>query len=196
MSITAEEVSQHPFTQSVIRRYANKLIRNGVAEKQDRETLVQEIRLRFLQRWCKFDSDFGHHKSFVCTVVNRCCSNISREIQAQRKGSKAVSLSCMVSLPCGGKTELAQTIGEDELDRRLERKRRLSRTEHLSLAHDLAMVLASLTPEQRQLIELLRSQTMAQITVALGIARSTLVSRLAVIRERMREANLQEYLNS
>ncbi|MDZ4851693.1 MAG: hypothetical protein SGI77_20590 [Pirellulaceae bacterium] len=196
MSITAKEVSDHPFTKSVIRRHANKLIQKGFVDRQDRDSLIQEILTRFLQCWCKFDEDFGHHKSFVCTIVSRVASNIAREQASRAKAKGTVSLSCIISTPGEGPTELAATIGEDELDRRLERKPRMSSVDRVALAHDLKIVLETLTPDQIALVERLKSQTLAVISVELGIPRSTLTSRLAVIREKFREAGLQEYLQS
>ena len=197
MSITLQEVSNHPFTKSVVRRYANKLIRRGIFNKQDRETLVQEILSRFINCWCKYDEDFGHHKAFVCTVVSRVTSNIAREQASQAKSNgSTVSLSCIIQTPHDGPTELAHTIGEDELDRRIARKPRLSATDRISLKHDLGKVLTRLTPEQLDLVERLRTQGINAIAAELDVPRSTLSSRLAVIREVFREDGLQEYLNS
>jgi hypothetical protein len=196
MSITIQEVSDHPFTKSVVRRYANKLIRKGIVDKQDREYLIQEILSRFLQSWCRYDEDFGHHKAFVCTVVSRVTSNIAREHASRVKSRSTVSLSCMISTPHEGLTVLAHTIGEDELDRRLERKPRLNATDRISLAHDLNKVLTKLTPDQLDLVERLRSRGINAIAAELDVPRTTLSSQLAVIREIFREAGLQEYLNS
>ena len=50
--------------------------------------------------------------------------------------------------------------------------------------------------EQLDLVERLRTQGINAIAADLDIPRSTLSSRLAVIREVFREAGLQEYLNS
>jgi hypothetical protein len=60
----------------------------------------------------------------------------------------------------------------------------------------LANVLEKLTPEQLDLVERLKSKPLGAIAAELGVPRTTLSSRLAVIREVFREAGLQEYLNS
>jgi DNA-directed RNA polymerase specialized sigma24 family protein len=72
----------------------------------------------------------------------------------------------------------------------------LSATDRVSLLHDLQKVMASLTPSQADLVERLKTQSLATIASELGIPRSTLGSRLAVIRAKFREAGLQEYLRS
>ena len=196
MRITAEEVTRHPFTLKVVRKYARRLIQRGCFSEDERGAVEQELMAKVLENWPKFDESVGHHKSFVCTIVSNSSLNLSRRIDAKCRGSRPVSLSSIIHDPFDGATELAQTIGESELDRRLERKPRLSPTDRVALLHDLQQVMASLTPKQADLIERLKTQSLATIAHELGIPRSTLGSRLAVIRERFREAGLQEYLQS
>jgi len=196
MRITAEEVTRHPFTIKVVRKYARRLIQRGCFSEDERGAVEQELMSKVLENWPKFDESVGHHKSFVCTIVSNSSLNLSRRIDAKCRGSRPVSLSSIIHDPFDGATELAQTIGESELDRRLERKPRLSPTDRVALLHDLQQVMASLTLKQADLIERLKTQSLATIAHELGIPRSTLGSRLAVIRERFREAGLQEYLQS
>ncbi|MFN9851371.1 MAG: RNA polymerase sigma factor, partial [Planctomycetota bacterium] len=196
MRITAEEVTRHPFTLKVVRKYARRLIQRGCFSEDERGAIEQELMSKVLENWPKFDESVGHHKSFVCTIVSNSSLNLSRRIDAKCRGSRPVSLSSIIHDPFDGATELAQTIGESELDRRLERKPRLSPTDRVALLHDLQQVMASLTLKQADLIERLKTQSLATIAHELGIPRSTLGSRLAVIRERFREAGLQEYLQS
>jgi RNA polymerase sigma factor (sigma-70 family) len=196
MRITAEEVTRHPFTLKVVRKYARRLIQRGCFSEDERGAVEQELMAKVLENWPKFDESVGHHKSFVCTIVSNSSLNLSRRIDAKCRGSRPVSLSSIIHDPFDGATELAQTIGENELDRRLERKPRLSPTDRVALLHDLQQVMASLTPKQADLIERLKTQSLATIAHELGIPRSTLGSRLAVIREKFREAGLQEYLQS
>lgn len=196
MRITAEEVTRHPFTLKVVRKYARRLIQRGCFSEDERGAVEQELMAKVLENWPKFDESVGHHKSFVCTIVSNSSLNLSRRIDAKCRGSRPVSLSSIIHDPFDGATELAQTIGESELDRRLERKPRLSPTDRVALLHDLQQVMASLTLKQADLIERLKTQSLATIAHELGIPRSTLGSRLAVIREKFREAGLQEYLQS
>ncbi|MFN9603236.1 MAG: RNA polymerase sigma factor [Planctomycetota bacterium] len=196
MRITAEEVTRHPFTLKVVRKYARRLIQRGCFSEDERGAVEQELMAKVLENWPKFDESVGHHKSFVCTIVSKSSLNLSRRIDAKCRGSRPVSLSSIIHDPFDGATELAQTIGENELDRRLERKPRLSPTDRVALLHDLQQVMASLTLKQADLIERLKTQSLATIAHELGIPRSTLGSRLAVIREKFREAGLQEYLQS
>jgi RNA polymerase sigma factor (sigma-70 family) len=196
MRITAEEVTRHPFTIKVVRKYASQLIKRGCFSEDERGAVEQELMSKVLENWPKFDESVGHYKSFVCTVVSNSSLNLSRSLDAKCRGSRPVSLSSVIQDPFEGATELSQTIGENELDRRLERKPRLSPTDRVALLHDLQKVMATLTSKQADLVERLKTQSLAQIATELGIPRSTLGSRLAVIREKLREAGLQEYLQS
>jgi RNA polymerase sigma factor (sigma-70 family) len=196
MRITAEEVTRHPFTIKVVRSYTSKLIQRGCFSEDERDAVEQELMSKVIENWPKFDDAVGHFKSFVCTIVNNSSVNLSRDLDAKCRGNRPVSLSVIIRDPFDGATELAQTIGENELDRRLERKPRLSATDRVSLLHDLQKVMASLTPSQADLVERLKTQSLATIASELGIPRSTLGSRLAVIRAKFREAGLQEYLQS
>ena len=196
MRITAEEVTRHPFTIKVVRKYTRRLIKFGCFTEDEREAVEQELMSKVIQNWPKFDEAVGHHKSFVCAVVNHASVNMSRRTNDKCRDCRPVSLSSTVHVPDEGVTELGHTIGEDELDRRIERKPRLSATDHIALSHDLSKVLQRLTPEQLDLVDRLRTQGINAIAADLDIPRSTLSSRLAVIREVLREAGLQEYLNS
>lgn len=196
MRITAEEVTRHPFTIKVVQKYTRRLIRFGCYTTDEREAVEQELISKIIENWPKFDDSVGHYKSFVCAVVNHSSVNMSRRLSDKCRDCRPVSLSSTVNVPDDGITELGQTIGEDELDRRLERKPRLRETDHIALMHDLSKVVEKLTPEQVDLVERLKSQQLGVIAAELGIPRTTLSSRLAVIRETFREAGLQEYLSS
>jgi DNA-directed RNA polymerase specialized sigma24 family protein len=196
MRITAEEVTRHPFTIKVVQKYTQRLIKFGCYTEDEREAVEQELMAKVIANWPKFDEAVGHHKSFVCAVVNHASVNMSRRTNDQCRGCRPVSLSSTVNDPHDGLTELAHTIGDDELDRRIARKPRLSATDRIALAHDLGKILKRLTPDQVDLVERLKTQGINAIAADLDVPRTTLSSRLAVIREVFREEGLQEYLNS
>ena len=135
MRITAEEVTRHPFTIKVVRKYTRRLIKFGCFTEDEREAVEQELMSKVIQNWPKFDEAVGHHKSFVCAVVNHASVNMSRRTNDKCRDCRPVSLSSTVHVPDEGVTELGHTIGEDELDRRIVRKPRLSPTEHIALSH-------------------------------------------------------------
>ena len=196
MRITAEEITRHPFTKKVVRKYTQRLIKFGCYNEDEREAVEQELMSKVIANWPKFDEAVGHHKSFVCTIVNHASLNMSRRTNDKCRDCRPISLSSTVSDSDEGLTELSHAIGEEELDRRIARKPRLSATDRIALMHDLAKVLETLTPEQLDLVERLKSKQLGAIAAELGVPRSTLSSRLAVIREVFRDAGLQEYLNS
>ena len=101
----------------------------------------------------------------------------------------------MIEITDEGPTELAQTIGERELDARLGRERR-SEEELVQLALDMAEVIATLPESWQILLELRKTQTMTEIADELGVPRTTLNDWMRRIRTRFEKAGMQDYLES
>lgn len=99
----------------------------------------------------------------------------------------------MIEITDEGPTELAQTIGERELDARLGRRRR-SEEELAQLALDLADVIATLPESWQKLLELRKTQTMPEIASEMGVPRTTLNERMRRIRQRFEKAGMRDYI--
>ncbi|MCA9259623.1 MAG: sigma-70 family RNA polymerase sigma factor [Planctomycetales bacterium] len=188
--------SDDRFTRGIIRRKVNQLIGRAGFTQQDREDLEQDLFVRVLQSLPKFNPDQAHRNKFITTVVERYVANILRNKQAEKRDHRRISsLNVMIEITEEGPTELAQTIGNRELDARLGRHRR-AEEELTQLAFDLADVMSTLPESWRKLLELRKSRTMQEVADEMGVPRTTLNDWMRRIRQRFEKAGMQDYLES
>ena len=188
--------SDDRFIRGIIRRKVKQLIGRAGFTQQDRQDLEHDLLVRVLQSLPLFNPDQAHRNTFITTVLERHFANILRNKQAVKRDHRRISsLNVMISITDDGPTELAQTIGDRELDARLGRERRSEQELH-ELALDLADVIATLPDAWRSLLELRRSKTMPEIAEELGVPRTTLHGWLRRIRQRFEQIGLHEYLRS
>lgn len=184
------------FTRGIIRRKINQLVGRAGFTSQDGDDLQQDLILRVLQSLPSFDSDQGHRNKFITAVVERHVANILRNKQAEKRDHRRISsLNVMVEIAKDKKAELAQTIGQRELDARLGRRRR-SDHELAQLALDLADVIATMPESWQTLLELRKTQTMSEIASGMGVPRTTLNDWMRRIRQRFEKAGMRDYLES
>lgn len=189
-------LAQDAFARGIIRRKVKQLIggRHGFA-RQDQEDLEQELLVRLLQSLPRFNPDVAHRNKFVTTVVERYVANILRNKKAEKRDHQRItSLNVMIEITDEGPTELAQTIGDRELDARLGRERRSGQELH-ELALDLADVMATLPDAWRTLLELRKSRTMPEIAEEMGVPRTTLNDWMRRIRQRFEKSGMRDYLD-
>ena len=101
----------------------------------------------------------------------------------------------LVEVSGEGLCELAQTVGQSELDARLGQSRR-SAQDLLELSIDLQQIIAGLPDPWQDLLERRKHQSMSQISRDLGIPRTTLNDWMRRIRQRFEEAGMKNYLPS
>ena len=188
--------SEDRFTRGIIRRKVKQLIGVAGFTKQDRDDLEQELFARVVQSLPKFDPDQAHSNKFVTTVVERYVANILRNKRAAKRDTHGVtSLNVMIQITEEGPTELAQTIGERELDARICRQRR-TQEELAQLALDMVEVIATLPDSWQTLLELRKTRTMQQVADEMGVSRTTLNDWMRRIRQRFESSGMQDYLES
>ena len=147
MPTSAEEFVQDPFTRGLIRRKSYRLANDGIISYDERECIEQELKMCILQSWPKFDASLGHFKSYVTTVVENSIVNLIRRSQAAKNcPPKVVSLNTQMQQD-GRTTQLAQLVGERELDNRLGRQSRLNDSDLHDLKSDLDTEIAKLPTE-------------------------------------------------
>lgn len=194
MPTSAEEFVQDPFTRGLIRRKSYRLAKDGVISYGECECIEQELKKCILQSWPKFDASLGHFKSFVTTVVENSIVNLIRRRQAAKScQKKVVSLNTQMQHD-GRVTQLAQLIGERELDNRLGRQRRLNDSELIDLRSDLEIEIAKLPTEQQTLLLLLKTHSLNELSEVMEVPRTTLIDWLSNIRETFEKAGLQKYI--
>jgi RNA polymerase sigma-70 factor (ECF subfamily) len=179
------------FTQVLIRRKVRKLMGRAGFTQQDRQDLVQELTLKLLQRLPSFDPSKAPLHAFITLVVERCVANMIRDQQAPKR-QWLRSLQERPPDKEGSGAELAQTLSQWAQDARRGVFPR-SAEEQAQLAADVAAVLASLPPEQRDLAERLMTQSLSAIARDKGVPRTTLYTLVRRLRERFQRAGLQDY---
>ena len=107
------------FTRGIIRRKVNQLLGRAGFTRQDREDLEQDMIVRVLQSLPSFEPSQAHRNKFITAVVERYVANMLRDKQAGKRDHRRISsLNVMIDVAGEGSIELAETIGQRELDAR------------------------------------------------------------------------------
>ena len=182
------------FTRDLIRRKIKQLIGRAGFTLHDREDIEQDLYVRVLQSWPRFNPDVAHRNAFITTVVERYVANILRNKQAAKRDHRRISsLNVMITVTDEGPTELAQTIGEREQDARLFRQCR-SEVELIQLELDIEKLLAELPAELRNLAVDMKTKSIAEIARERGVPRTTLNEHVRKLLQRFEQAGLRDYL--
>ncbi len=196
MAEAKSDPSDDRFIRGIIRRKVKQLIGLAGFTEQDREALEQELFARVLQSLPRFNPEVAHRNKFITAVVERYVANILRNKKAEKRDHRRItSLDVMIESNDEGPTELAQTIGDRELNARLGREQRSEQDLH-ELAIDLADVMATLPEAWRTLLAMRKSCTMPEIAEEMGIPRTTLNDWMRRIRQRFEKSDMQDYLDS
>ena len=192
MTIDLERELTTGFAAHLIRQKAKQLIRRPEFTKSDQPDLEQELSLRVIEAFPKFDPEVAHWNAFVTTVVERDVASIlefeTAEKRCREEGIE--SLNTLVTDSDGNLVQRAQTIGPDDRDR-LTCEETPDATQISDLRLDLEQV--CLSPELRAVCEGLKTQTVSELARELGIPRQTLVDRARKLRAIFAEHGLQEY---
>jgi len=186
-----------PFITALVHRKANQLVKQSGFDASEQMDLTQDLIASIMQSLKAFDESVGHKYPFILAVVDRHVCNLLRTKKSRKRTSGAIiSLNVSIALEDAGPTELIQTIGDREMDRRLGRDRLLSEEQLSDLRLDLARIIQDLPAAWQDLIERRKSQSVSEIARDLGIPRTTLNLWLLQIRERFAAAGLEEYLHT
>ena len=182
------------FARRLIRRKSCQLARKDSFTPSDREDIAQDLWLHLLQRLAHFDPGKGTIFAFLITVVERhSISILRRQLAAKRDTCRSSSLNLAShsgNSPCA---DQAASLVQSALDSRLCQESRPSQ-HHVEVAHDVASVVAQLSPERRDLCQRLQTHSVAEVSRALGMPRSTLCDRITKLRAHFAAVGLREYL--
>ncbi len=170
-----------PAIQDLIRRKARQLTGRAGFRAHDREDLEQELCLLLLKRLPAFDGKRGKLERFVAMALARYGVNLLRR---QRAGKRDHRRTRQLRDP--------DRVPWQGADARYLRGR--SPEELVDLAMDVASVLDQLPLAMRELAERLMKASPAQVARDLGMARTTLYTRIRNLRQRFEHAGLSEFL--
>ncbi len=186
--------SDNCYIRGIIHHKIKQLIGRPEFIEQDRKDLEQDLLAHVVQSLRRFDPEIAHLNRYVTAVVERYVANLVRNQNAlKRDRGRTTSLNLLIQTE-EGPTELAQTIGDRELDARLSRERRSEQELH-ELALDLASLTATLPDRWRTLLELRKSNNMVEVAARMQVPRTTLNGWMRRIRQRFERAGMRNYLN-
>lgn len=179
----------------LIRHKANQLVGKYGFTRTDREDLEQEMMLYLLVKAPSFDDQRSSWPAFVTLVINNAIADIAAKRKAAKRDYRLCtsSLNDQLSDDEGNAVERSVTISQDDYFLRTSGSS-MSVPELHDLQQDLAKVVALLPPDSQELCGILKYHSIAQISRATGISRSTLYRKLGKIREVFVTAGLGEYL--
>jgi RNA polymerase sigma factor (sigma-70 family) len=183
------------FAARCIRRKAREVVRCAGFSPSDRQDIEQELTLVLLRRLGQFNHRVAHYNAFVTTVVERYVATILEHRSAhmrthQRDGG---SLNVLVDDGDGCQIELSATIPSTQHALRTGCHPR-SALEQSDLQRDVRDVMATLTPRQRAICELQKTESISEVARSLNISRNTFYHELFAIREQFEAAGLRAYL--
>jgi RNA polymerase sigma factor (sigma-70 family) len=164
------------FAHVVIASAIKDLRRRGVIRKDEIDDFASELMARLLSVWDTYDPARAPREAFVNIVVSSQSASLIRHKHAQKRR---------------GTTQSLDGVADLLVDRAASQGRL---QDNINLRIDLAGVMHLLTPLQRQLMDMLKRDSLAPIAEQMGIPRRTLRDQCARIREIFRDAGLEEYL--
>ncbi len=148
----------------LVRRTAADLVKSRDFNLSDRDDIEQDLMVRLLESWPQFDPAKGSATTFISTVVRNTVSNLIR--RRQRELRTFVNSD---SLP----------VVEDS-----------SHEDGIDLKCDVATVLASLPPEDRDLAERLMTSSILEIAAADDVTVASVRKRVERLRKVFEAAGL------
>ena len=166
-----DEIVQCPFVSNLIRRKACRMIRRCGYSRSDLEDLEQDLRVRVLEAWPRFDRVRGDERTFVAVVIELAAALILRGRFRQSK--------------------------RDRLAKRIHRDRLASGESGdyglFELRDDVRSVSMGLDEALRDLVNRLQLDQATQVARDLGVPRTTLLRWVDKLRTTFTAANLDKY---
>ena len=179
------------FADDFIRWKAKQLVGKAGFTRSDEDDLVQNFRLKLLERLDKFDPARAHFHVFVVTVIERCAATLLKHARAQKRNGGRVGSLDAQSVENDEEINLGEIVSRDR--RRRDSVRNAS--ELMDLASDLANILEMLPAELRQLCEQLKTLSTGDLARETGMPRSTINDKKRLVRNYFEDAGLRIYMS-
>ena len=195
MDTTQKHEELTEYTMKLVQCKARQLVGKAGYTPDDLEDIEQDLTRHLLASLPKFDPAKATLNTFADRVVgSRLCDLLRhRSAEMRNRGREAFSLNEEVETEDGA-LEIIETVSQDEIDLRTGRCNRPA-AERAHLQMDLNAVVAGLSPELRQVADMLRTQSVAEVARDLGIPRRTFREKhLAQLRDVFAASRLDDYL--
>lgn len=179
--------------QYLIRTKARQLCRVPGINRDEREDLEQELTLRLLRKLQSFNPKKASFYCFAGVVIDRVAKNLLRaRFCESQQPAGVVSLQTLVLSPEGATVRFAELVADTERDNRRGRYT-ATEAERIDLTTDVRAVLATLSPDLRDLAQRLVTSSLRQIACDTGEPWLHLRRRLARLRKVLQCAGLKTY---
>lgn len=161
----------------------------------DVQDIRQDLLHDLLKRLPHYNSQISQRKTFIHRLIEHELADVLSARRAACRDHRLLtnSLDEPVLTEDGFSLPLIDTLEEEDVLRYQGRSRR-SPEEVTELRIDLERLLATLTPEQRQICGQLINHTIAEVVTALAMPRSSIMDIIRKLRVLFEEAGLREYL--
>lgn len=181
-----------PHIQEFVRKKHRLLAGRPALRGIDAEDLFQHLRAHVLEKLSAYDPGRGPMSAFLHTLLEHAAANFFRDHFAGKRDPRGViSLNRQMAGRRRSAPELGDLVGQSAHARRTGRDPGEA-ADQVDLRLDLAEVLQTLPPQQRDLADRLMHKTVAQIARDLGVSRTTLREWVARLFGHLRE-RLQDY---
>lgn len=175
---------------------ARQLVGKAGYRAQDVDDIKQDLIMDLLERLPQFDPAKATYNTFVARLVERKISNLLRDRQAEMRDHRREVCSLNEEIDTGEDEPVQRltTISQDDQDIRTGKYARPAE-ERAHLQLDMDSVLDDLTPQLRQIAEMLQAKSVSQVARELGIPRGTFrVKHLRQLREVFAAKGMDDYL--
>jgi len=180
----------------LIRHKARQLVGRAGYTEDDRPDIEGDLTLDLLRRLPKFDPSRASRNTFIARVVEHGVARLIERREAPMRDARrcTTSLNDRIEDDEGKSVERGELIDQDTYLENIGQPT-MPLADQVALRVDLDRVLATLTPELRDLWERrAEGQTITEISRETGIPRGTLYERMKQLRKLAEDAGLQDYL--
>jgi len=180
----------------LVHHKAWQLVGKAGYTQDDVDDIKQDLIVDLLERLPQFDPAKATYNTFVARLVERKISNLLRDRQAEMRDHRREVCSLNEEIDTGEDEPVQRltTISQDDQDIRTGKYARPAE-ERAHLQLDMDSVLDGLTPELRQVAEMLQTKSISQVARELGIPRRTFREKhLTQLREVFAAKGMDDYL--
>jgi len=180
----------------LIKHKARQLVGRAGYTEDDRPDIEGDLTLDLLRRLRKFDPSRASRNTFIARVVEHGVARLIERREAPMRDHRrcTASLNDRIEDDEGKSVERGELIDQDTYLESIGQPA-MPVADHVALRIDRERVLATLTPELRDLLERrVDGQTITEISRETSIPRGTLYDRMKELRRLVEDAGLRDYL--
>ena len=189
MDLTRAWGTEGPYIEKSIGIAAKNLVRDLGLPADDIEDIKQDLRVDLLKRLPAYDPEKAGRRTFITRLVRNKTENLRESFRAKKRDvwKAGPSLDEEIELGDGETVSRIDQLNSDDYDWVMYGKA-LTAQARLELSIDLQSFLSTLDPHQLHICQLIKLEpNLTAVARALGMSRSTLYQRLAVLRGRFRD---------